>query len=396
MPHVDQPCPVRRITDGPMHHFFGYYDKSAWNADDSLILGKRVARIWKRPPIADDVAIIGTIDATNGLWTPVAETTAWNWQQGCMLQWLGTAPRTTIVFNSRDQAGDFVATVVDLDNGSRRTIPAPVYGVAPHGREAVSTNFARLHATRPGYGYAGVPDPWAETDVPEDDGVRHIDLLAGAVMLVYPIAAVAAHGADERMSSGIHWINHLQWNPSGTRFAMLHRWRAEGGGHTTRLLTGDPAGGALRLLEASGFVSHYDWRDDETLLAWSLHDGERHYHLYEDVEGGRVDILGAEVFSEDGHCSFAPDRRWLLTDTYPDSKRSERTLIVYDCDTDTRHDVGRFFSDPSVGGEIRCDLHPRWSRDGCHVCFDSIHEGERQMYVIDVSSITASAAGGAG
>jgi hypothetical protein len=32
----------------------------------------------------------------------------------------------------------------------------------------------------------------------------------------------------------------------------------------------------------------------------------------------------------------------------------------------------------------RCDLHPRWNRDGTQVCFDSAHEGERQVYAIDV------------
>jgi len=32
-------------------------------------------------------------------------------------------------------------------------------------------------------------------------------------------------------------------------------------------------------------------------------------------------------------------------------------------------------------------LHPRWNRDGLAVCIDSVHEGERQMYVIDVSQI---------
>jgi hypothetical protein len=36
---------------------------------------------------------------------------------------------------------------------------------------------------------------------------------------------------------------------------------------------------------------------------------------------------------------------------------------------------------------IRCDLHPRWGRDGRAVCIDSAHEGARQMYVLDVSGL---------
>ena len=54
-----------------------------------------------------------------------------------------------------------------------------------------------------------------------------------------------------------------------------------------------------------------------------------------------------------------------------------------------RHDLGRFYTDPDLGKENRCDLHPRWRGDGRAVCIDSVHEGERQMYLIDVAGITS-------
>ena len=101
-----------------------------------------------------------------------------------------------------------------------------------------------------------------------------------------------------------------------------------------------------------------------------------------------VDIDREDVFDRDGHCSYSPDRNWVLTDTYPSRDDSRRTLILYRSETDRRVDIGRFYSDPAVSGPIRCDLHPRWSRDGRQVCVDSIHEGSRQMYVIDVTAVT--------
>jgi hypothetical protein len=93
------------------------------------------------------------------------------------------------------------------------------------------------------------------------------------------------------------------------------------------------------------------------------------------------------VLVEDGHVSFSPDRRWVLNDTYPD-RYDMRTLMLYRWANARRIDIARLHSPKSRWwGEIRCDLHPRWSRDGKQVCIDSVHTGERQMYVLDVGEI---------
>jgi hypothetical protein len=41
----------------------------------------------------------------------------------------------------------------------------------------------------------------------------------------------------------------------------------------------------------------------------------------------------------------------------------------------------------SLKKEIRCDLNPRWNRDGATVSIDSVRENERPMYATDVSGI---------
>ena len=50
--------------------------------------------------------------------------------------------------------------------------------------------------------------------------------------------------------------------------------------------------------------------------------------------------------------------------------------------------MGRFLEPREFTGPYRCDLHPRFNREGTAVCIDSTHQGMmRQLYVVDVAEI---------
>lgn len=133
-------------------------------------------------------------------------------------------------------------------------------------------------------------------------------------------------------------------------------------------------------------VSHFDWRDERRILAWAHRrkTGDR-FFLFTDCSP-EFEVVGAGVLTCDGHCSYSPDRRWILSDTYPDRERLRR-VILYRPEDRRRVDIGAFFSAPQLEGPIRCDLHPRWSREGRQVCIDSAHQGTRQMYVLEVAQV---------
>jgi hypothetical protein len=270
-----------------------------------------------------------------------------------------------------------------------RTLPLPVYAISRDGAQAVTLNFPRLHTERPGYGYAGVPDPWEGVDEPEDDGIYRMDLETGEHRLIVPLAQVARLERRESFSGAVHRFNHLLFSPDDGRFIFLHRWRGKSqAGHLTRLLTARPDGSEINTVASHEFVSHFDWRDEEHILAWARHQevGDR-YFLYRDRSANHVvQTLGEGVLTRDGHCSYSPDGRWLLTDEYP-GREPYRALILWDLQEERRVDVGSFYSPPGLTGATRCDLHPRWSRDGTKVCFDSAHQGSRQVYVMDVEQV---------
>ncbi len=389
MPIREHIRPALPITQDPLYHFFGYYDKCPWDATGRYHLALGTA-FMTRPPTPEDIAVIGMLDLHNGnRWRPLAETTAWNWQQSTHLQWLGSAPDRLIIFNTH-QRDHYAAVILDVHTGETRILSRPIYAVSPNGKQAVTLNFSRVARTRPGYGYVGVPDIWADDLAPAEDGIYLMDLDSGESDLIVSLAQISRFEPTPDMAGVEHWFNHLQFNPSGNRFLFLHRWRdSRGGGfRQTRLFTANPDGSDLALLEREGLVSHFDWRDDNHILAWSKHNGEDHFHLYRD-QSDHVEVVGGDVLLQDGHCSYSPDRRWILNDTYPDRETSERTLMLYHPESNTRVDVGRFYAMPEITGEIRTDLHPRWNRDGTQVSFDSIHEGERQVYLVDVGEVVS-------
>ena len=88
---------------------------------------------------------------------------------------------------------------------------------------------------------------------------------------------------------------------------------------------------------------------------------------------------------EDGHASFSPDGKWIVCDTYPMGHERLSGLLLYNPSSDRKVLLGRFHSEPLFTGDIRCDLHPRWSPDGKTITFDAVHEGRRQIYAVDVS-----------
>ena len=121
--------PVRKITHGPRHHWFGYYDKLQFDPTSRYVLGMEVT-FQHRSPTADDVIGIGMVDLQdNDRWIELGESRSWCWQQGCMLQWLpGSA--TKVLWN--DRMGDrFVCHILDVKSGEKRTIQQPIYSVSP-------------------------------------------------------------------------------------------------------------------------------------------------------------------------------------------------------------------------------------------------------------------------
>ena len=389
---------IKQITNGDKQHWFGYYDKLQVDPTGRYALGMEVNMIF-RSPKADDMIKIGIIDLKNGFkWKEIGTSKAWGWQQGCMLQWIPGSDRE-VIWNDRHNDG-FVSKIVDIYTGKERVLQKAIYALSSNGDYAIGTEFNRIQNMRPGYGYAGIPDPYEKQKTPTEIGIYKLDLKTGKSKLLISIeqAAKILHQGENLMNYW-HYFNHLLVSPAGERFVFLHRWRKEmgeyssraTGGFVTRMITADKDGKDLFIIDPSGQTSHFVWRDPNHICAWTRPIGEKPaFYLFKD-KTDLVEIVGEESMSENGHITYVPNtnNEWVLNDTYPyRHPEHKQTLYLYHIPTKRKVILGEFYEPEQFEGEWRCDLHPRCDQQGKRVFFDSTHNGrKRQIYMIDIQDI---------
>ena len=120
---------LRVTPDDGFEYFYGYYDKSPWDADDRYMIALQVKQSYQSvaPKEPGTVFLIDTAD--NNRPVRIGETHSWNVQQGCMAQWLGPDFRERIIYNDfRD--GSYCSVIFNVSTMTEeRVLPLPVYDV---------------------------------------------------------------------------------------------------------------------------------------------------------------------------------------------------------------------------------------------------------------------------
>lgn len=381
---------VKSITTGPQHHFFGYYGICPWNLSETFLLGLEVERQDSMPGVGEK-ANIGVIDTSTNKFQKIAETSAWNYQQGAMLHWNPLNPDSELYFNDIIDS-QIVTRKLNINTGAENIMPRPVNGLSHNGKYALSLDYGRLGRLRKVVGYSGVVDSNPNNPAPKDGGIWLMDMHSGKSNLIVSYHQVYEYlnkrGVDFK---GAHiWFNHVVFNKSDDRFLFLARTQKPGGGLATGMFTVNIDGSEL--FEAIPYnydVSHFDWQDDKNIIATFTNiaggDKSRKHYLFTDKEHN-FHLLGEGRLNFDGHCVFGPDKEWFATDQKKvvDDKHMQ-FLHIYNINskqliTLVKHDMKK---EIYRRGDLRCDFHPRWNHAGNKICFDSINQedGTRQIHI---------------
>ncbi|MDD3154764.1 MAG: hypothetical protein PHS41_07845 [Victivallaceae bacterium] len=134
-------------------------------------------------------------------------------------------------------------------------------------------------------------------------------------------------------------------------------------------------------------ISHQIWgRDPNEILVDANWDGKGHRAVVFDET---IRPFQAEKISDShgrmAHMVFSPDGTQMLADSYPNQDGTQ-VLCLIDCASGAVTQLAHFKHIQPAGtpGDIRCDLHPRWSQDGKRITVDSIHGGKRAVYRLEL------------
>jgi hypothetical protein len=297
-----------------------------------------------------------------------------------MAHWLGTSPDSLIIYNDfRD--GKYVSVILNVHTKKEiKFFPYPVSAVSPDGTKAVSINFSRLRITRTDYGYGGNGQN-AREDVsfPEDDGLYMLDLINGTSKLIVSIDRVKDM-VPPVGDGGIEYFCHTRFSRGGTKIFWLAR--AIPNWNTTSFTVNTDGSDILRCFPDNWGGSHFDWLNDNELMITASYEGKQYGHILFTIGKSDYKRLGNGLLDYDGHGTFSPDGKWMVTDTYPSRGMNEQKIYLMDMKTKAVYPVGRFHMGEGYTGYWRCDIHCRWSPNGDMIGFNSTNNGSRQAYII--------------
>ena len=358
------------------HYFFGYYDLPATDMRGRHLC-QRVS-FMDRMQEAEDVAELGFVK--DGVFTPFATTTAWNFQQGAFLQFHPTKSDT--VFYNSCENGVFCTVEQSLVTGEKKRTERPAAAISDDGKWGLGINFARVFAFRPGYGYAGDTDDYADINAPAEDGVFLIDMETGRSRLLVSYAEmqqIAGFSAEKKIL-----VNHINFAYDSDHYAMLVRDfpSPEEKVWSTTLMLGDRRGSIKTVLQNT-FVSHYRWANARDLVVYCTIDGKPSMYLI-DMESGAWKEMDTPYFCRKGiadiHCNLLPDGKYVIGDGYP--IEGYRYLIAYNRETGASKTLFGAASVAPPVVDIRCDLHARFSADGKWITYDTTENGVRQIAAV--------------
>ena len=116
---------ISKLSVSLKHHFFGYYGINPWDKSGQYHLALET-EFHTHLPMESDVANVGLVDHETHGFISLAQTSAFNLQQGSMMHWIGEE----FTFNDWEN-GNLVSRALNPKTKDIRTIHGAIAAVSP-------------------------------------------------------------------------------------------------------------------------------------------------------------------------------------------------------------------------------------------------------------------------
>ncbi|ROT09970.1 hypothetical protein [Lepagella muris] len=371
-------------------YFFGFHDISPFSIDDTKLLAQRADFDLRMPNPGEklDVGYFDFKDGVIGSFHKIGESIAWNWHKGCRLQWYDD---DKVIFNTSNGIHP-IAVIETIDGRLYKELPHAIDAIFNNDKERIATSFSytRLERCMPGYGYPYNDDGLIQEYYPKQTGLFLMNTETGDRELLVSLDELANSIPKEMKEKYLHFVTHSEFSPDGRYISFLYRRIPFEGNYMkrwTQIRVYDRKNKCLYTLPTQDSGSHYVWNNCNQLIASCIINGKSCHVLYDMNAIDNYKIIAPHVLNSDGHQSFVGNSKFV-TDTYPDKRRMAHIYEV-DIDNNNCKEIVSVYSPKQFQTKdfkchIACDLHPRVSKSGKYLCFDSPSSGKRGIYVMNL------------
>ena len=409
-------------TPSDNHFFFGYFNTPQISIDDRYLIALKCDRIDRVPsPSKGDYAEIGFFDIKDKdkTFNKISNTKTFNWQQGCLAQFIGPNYDQDIIFNDFKD-NKYVSTIFNIKKKLFSHLPYPIYAVFPCGNKALTIDFARHYWCRRGYSYGNIVDTTKNKRVVEGDGIWLCDLKSKTKKIIISLEELINYKPISNMKNATHYLEHMTISPNGKKFVFLHRWKLEEGGIHSRFFLYDMNSKNYKILNDSGRMSHFCWKSDFEIIGYGgienkvnslrknktivkrlfrpllpiykffIKDSSKlskkltgDSYININLKKNSISKIAPDLITDDGHPSMSYKSKFFITDTYARSEIKQKPqLIAHNLETNQSFKLDELNSIPKFDETpLRCDLHPRVSLSKNLISIDTMDSGVRGVYV---------------
>lgn len=403
------------------NHLTGYFGSNILSSDGKTLCCLEIPFINKMPNILSgkDVATVKLFNIENNNFTKLTETLVWNFQMGCRLEFINSS--NDLIYLAL-QGSKIVTKIIDVNGNSIDCFNEPFYAFSEHLNSFIGINQDRYSHFRSTYSYP-LSDLKRYNNYEENDFIFYYNITTRKKEILFTMKDLFPFPTPVPYFNCVNYLEHLIFSPCGTKFIFVHRFVTPQKQLYSRLFLYDFINSKLELLHSNGRITHFNWIDNNRIIAWQGGDTIAQtfknkmvsfpfvgniMKLYKyfirsnsevgmnkvsrfvsgdsfaiiDISNGNIDKHSCANLMHDGHPVKLTDNI-IICDTYPHGPNNSIDVFTYDLITAERKDVVTVPHPKSLNMTgFRCDAHPKCSKSG-KIAIDVIRNNKRSVEVYE-------------